>query len=79
MAKPRRKSIKEKLDETEKELEKLREQYSEEIKGKTHNIFVKNKSIEEIQSKYNYSTKQNAQNQKYKCVEQIRKIKKENI
>ena len=31
MAKPRRKSIKEKLDE-----------YSEEIKGKTHNIFVKN-------------------------------------
>lgn len=32
MAKPRRKSIKEKLDE-----------YSEEIKGKTHNIFVKNK------------------------------------
>ena len=43
MAKPRRKSIKEKLDETEKELENLREQYSEEIKGKTHNIFVKNK------------------------------------
>ena len=38
-------------------------------------IFMKNKSIEEIQSKYNYSTKKNAQNQKYKCVEQIRKIK----
>ena len=43
MAKPRRKSIKERLDETERELEKLKEQYSEEIKGKTHNIFVKNK------------------------------------
>ena len=43
MAKPRRKSIKERLDETEKELEKLKEQHSEEIKSKTHNIFVKNK------------------------------------
>ena len=38
-------------------------------------IFMKNKSIEEIQTKYNYSSKKNAQNQKYKCVEQIRKIK----
>lgn len=38
-------------------------------------IFIKNKSIEEIQDKYKYSSKHNAQNQKYKCVEQIRKIK----
>ncbi|MBC7555703.1 MAG: hypothetical protein H7195_01945 [Chryseobacterium sp.] len=43
-------------------------------------IFMKNKGIEEIQSKYNYSTKKNAQNQKYKCVEQIKRIKeKSNI
>ena len=53
MAKPRRKSIKEKLDETEKELEKLKEQYSEEIKGKTHNIFVKNK-LESLLDDENY-------------------------
>ena len=53
MAKPRRKSIKERLDETEKELEKLKEQYSEEIKGKTHNIFVKNK-LESLLDDENY-------------------------
>ena len=38
-------------------------------------IFMKNKSIEDIQSKYKYSTTKNAQNQKYKCVEQIRRVK----
>ncbi|MCP1225780.1 hypothetical protein [Sebaldella sp. S0638] len=53
MAKPRRKSIKERLDETEKELEKLKEQYSEEIKSKTHNIFVKNK-LESLLDDENY-------------------------
>ena len=53
MAKPRRKSIKERLDETERELEKLKEQYSEEIKGKTHNIFVKNK-LESLLDDENY-------------------------
>lgn len=42
-----------------------------------HDIFMKNKNIDEIQEKYNYSTKHNAQNQKHKCVEQIRKIKKD--
>ena len=41
-------------------------------------IFVQNKSIEEIQDKYQYSSKHNAQNQKYKCIEQIRKIKNDN-
>ena len=53
MAKPRRKSIKERLDETEKELEKLKEQYSEEIKSKTHNIFVKHK-LESLLDDENY-------------------------
>lgn len=38
-------------------------------------IFIKNKTIEEVQSKYRYSSRHNAQNQKHKCVEQIRKIK----
>jgi hypothetical protein len=42
-----------------------------------HDIFMKNKNIDEIQEKYKYSSKHNAQNQKHKCVEQIRKIKKE--
>jgi RNA polymerase sigma factor (sigma-70 family) len=42
-----------------------------------HDIFMKNKNMEEIQEKYKYSTKHNAQNQKHKCVEQIRKIKKD--
>ena len=40
-------------------------------------IFIKKKNIDEIQEKYKYSSKHNAQNQKHKCVEQIRKIKKE--
>jgi len=44
-------------------------------KNLIQDIFIKNKSIDEIQSKYQYSSKHNAQNQKHKCVEQIRKIK----
>lgn len=42
-----------------------------------HDIFFKNKPIEEIQKQYGYSTKHNAQNQKHKCVEQIRKVKEQ--
>jgi len=38
-------------------------------------MFFKEKAIELIQKEYGYSTKHNAQNQKHKCVEQIRKIK----
>lgn len=48
-------------------------------KNLIQDIFIKNKSIEEIQKKYHYSSKHNAQNQKHKCVEQIRKIKKGNL
>ena len=40
-----------------------------------HDIFFKEKSIEQIQKDYGYSTRHNAQNQKHKCVEQIRKVK----
>lgn len=42
-----------------------------------HDMFFKNKSIEEIQQQYGYSTKHNAQNQKHKCIEQIRKVKEQ--
>lgn len=38
-------------------------------------MFFKNKNIEEIQKEYGYSSKHNAQNQKHKCIEQVRKIK----
>lgn len=38
-------------------------------------MFFKNKNIEEIQMEYGYSSKHNAQNQKHKCIEQVRKIK----
>ncbi|WP_027002585.1 RNA polymerase sigma factor [Hugenholtzia roseola] len=38
-------------------------------------IFFHNKSIEEVQKEFNYSTRHNAQNQKYKCLEQVRKVK----
>jgi RNA polymerase sigma factor (sigma-70 family) len=38
-------------------------------------MFFKNKSIDEIQAEYGYSSKHNAQNQKHKCIEQVRKIK----
>lgn len=44
-----------------------------------HDIFIENKSMEEIQDKYHYSSRHNAQNQKYKCVEQIKKIKNKSI
>lgn len=40
-----------------------------------HDIFFKEKAIEDIQKDYGYTTKHNAQNQKHKCVEQIRRVK----
>jgi DNA-directed RNA polymerase specialized sigma24 family protein len=42
-----------------------------------HDMFFQNKSIEVIQQEYGYSTKHNAQNQKHKCMEQIRKVKEQ--
>lgn len=46
-------------------------------KGLIHDMFFKNKSIEQIQEKYKYSSIHNAQNQKHKCVEQIRRVKEQ--
>jgi hypothetical protein len=40
-------------------------------------MLFKNKPIEQIQKDYGYSTKHNAQNQKHKCVQQIKKIKEQ--
>ncbi len=38
-------------------------------------MFFKNKSIEAVQKEYGYSSRHNAQNQKHKCIEQVRKVK----
>jgi RNA polymerase sigma factor (sigma-70 family) len=48
---------------------------TEHCKGLIHDMFFKEKAIEQIQQEYGYSTKHNAINQKHKCVEQIRKAK----
>ncbi len=40
-----------------------------------HDIFFNEKAIDQIQKDYGYKTRHNAQNQKHKCVEQIRKVK----
>jgi RNA polymerase sigma factor (sigma-70 family) len=42
-----------------------------------HDMFFKKKPIEQIQEEYGYSSKHNAQNQKHKCIEQIRKVKEQ--
>ncbi len=52
-------------------------QITEHCRGLIHDMFFKNKPIEQIQKDYGYSTKHNAQNQKHKCVEQIRKVKEQ--
>lgn len=38
-------------------------------------MFFMDKSAEEVQSEFGYTTKHNVQNQKYKCIEQVRKVK----
>lgn len=40
-----------------------------------NDIYFRAKSIFEIQLNYGYSSKRNAQNQKYKCLEQLRRVK----
>ena len=44
-----------------------------------NDIFFHEKSIENIQSEYGYSTKHNAINQKHKCLNQIKKAKEERL
>jgi RNA polymerase sigma factor (sigma-70 family) len=38
-------------------------------------FYFERKTIEEIQTHFGYTTKHNAQNQKYKCVEQLKSVK----
>ncbi len=40
-------------------------------------LFFKGKEIEDIQKEYGYTTRHNAINQKHKCINQIRKVKKQ--
>lgn len=59
-------------------LQNLLHKITEHCQGLIHDMFFKEKSIEQIQKEYGYSTKHNAQNQKHKCVEQIKKVKEQN-
>jgi RNA polymerase sigma factor (sigma-70 family) len=54
-------------------------QITKHCKGLIHDIFFKEKAIEQIQKEYGYSTRHNAQNQKHKCIEQIRKVKEADV
>lgn len=40
-------------------------------------IFFRGKNMDQIREEYGYSTLHNAQNQKYKCIEQIKKVKEQ--
>lgn len=40
-----------------------------------NDLFFAKKEIEQIQIEYNYSSKHNAQNQKHKCIKQIKAVK----
>lgn len=56
-------------------LQNFIQKISDHCKSLIHDIFFKEKAIEQIQVEYGYSTRHNAQNQKHKCLEQIRKVK----
>ncbi|GGG96537.1 hypothetical protein GCM10011416_12930 [Polaribacter pacificus] len=71
-------SINEAIEDEKTYLEKLKGyllNITEHCNRLIQDIFFKEKAIEQIQKDYGYSTRHNAQNQKHKCVEQIRKIK----
>lgn len=38
-------------------------------------MFFRNKTVDEIQLEYGYSSRHNTQNQKYKCIQQVRRVK----
>ena len=56
-------------------LQNYMEHITEHCRGLIQDIFFQQKAIEQIQKEYGYSTRHNAQNQKHKCVEQIRRVK----
>lgn len=43
-----------------------------------NDVYLKNKTISQIQKEYGYTTKHNAQNQKYKCIEQLKAMIEKN-
>jgi RNA polymerase sigma factor (sigma-70 family) len=73
-------SINDSIEEEKTYLEKLKGyllKINDHCNRLIHDIFFKDKAIEQIQKDYGYSSRHNAQNQKHKCVEQIRKVKEE--
>ena len=42
-------------------------------------LFLKSATLDEIQKKYNYASKHNLSNQKYKCMQQIKRYREKNI
>ncbi|NCP85367.1 MAG: sigma-70 family RNA polymerase sigma factor [Bacteroidetes bacterium] len=42
-------------------------------------MFFEQKNIDQVKEEFGYTTKHNAQNQKYKCIEQMRKMKSKEI
>jgi RNA polymerase sigma factor (sigma-70 family) len=65
--------------EQEKEYKGLLQKYlhkaSDHCKMLIYEIYFANKTPEQIQEEYGYTTKHNFANQKYKCIQQIKKIK----
>ena len=71
-------SINDSIEEEKTYLEKLKGylvKITDHCNRLIQDIFFKEKAIDQIQQDYGYSTRHNAQNQKHKCVEQIRKVK----
>lgn len=56
-------------------LQNLLHKITEHCKGLIHDMFFNEKPIEKIRKEYGYTTIHNAQNQKHKCVEQLRKAR----
>lgn len=73
-------SISQSIEEEKNYLEKLKGylvKITDHCNRLIHDLFFKGKDITQIQKEYGYTTKHNAQNQKHKCVEQIKKVKRE--
>lgn len=66
-------TVEEEISKVEK-LEEYIDQISLHCQKFIHDVYLKNKTISQIQKEYGYTTKHNAQNQKYKCIEQIKSL-----
>ncbi len=73
-------SINDSIEHEKTYLEKLKGyllQITDHCNRLIHDMFFKEKAITQIQQEYGYSTRHNTQNQKHKCVEQIRRVKEQ--